>query len=220
MRQYFEKMDALGKALKPYELEEMADNRAQIAAMLEELDGEVARVQNAGLPAARIRERGEMTVWDRIEYLVDPGTFRPLHTLYNPRANEEGTTGVVDGLARIRGKWCVVVGFDNKVLAGAWISGQAENQLRVTDLAKRLHVPLVWLVNCSGVKLPEQAEVYATVAATARRSSATRSWRSSACRSWPASTAPTRPAAATRASAPRCCSRTRTPTWRWAAPAS
>ena len=161
MRQYFEKMNPLGKPLKPYELDEMADNRAQVAAMLKELDAEVQRVQAAGIPAERIRERGEMTVWDRIEYLVDSGTFCPLHTLYNPRANEEGTTGVVDGLARIRGKWCVVIGFDNKVLAGAWISGQAENQLRATDLAKRLHVPLVWLVNCSGVKLPEQAEVYA-----------------------------------------------------------
>ena len=161
MRQYFEKMDPLGKALKPFEIDEMADNRAQVAAMLKELDAELARVQNAGLPAEKIRERGEMTVWDRIEYLVDPGTFRPLHTLYNPRSNEEGTTGVVDGLARIRGKSCVVIGFDNKVLAGAWIAGQAENQLRVTDLAKRLHVPLVWLVNCSGVKLPEQDEVYA-----------------------------------------------------------
>jgi glutaconyl-CoA decarboxylase len=154
-------MDALGKALKPFEIDEMADNRAQVAAMLKGLDAELARVKNAGLPAEKIRERGEMTVWDRIEYLVDPGSFCPLHTLYNPRRNEEGTTGVVDGLARIRGKWCVVIGFDNKVLAGAWIAGQAENQLRVTDLAKRLHVPLVWLVNCSGVKLPEQDEVYA-----------------------------------------------------------
>jgi len=161
MRQYFEKMDALGKPLRPVAVDEMAENREQIAAMLKELDAELARVKNAGLPAEKIRERGEMTVWDRIEYLVDPGTFCPLHTLYNPRENEEGTTGVVDGLARIRGKWCVVIGFDNKVLAGAWIAGQAENQLRVTDLAKRLRVPLVWLVNCSGVKLPEQDEVYA-----------------------------------------------------------
>jgi len=55
----------------------------------------------------------------------------------------------------------VVIGFDNKVWAGAWIAGQAENILRVTDIAKRLHVPLVWLVNCSGVKLPEQEKVYA-----------------------------------------------------------
>ena len=160
MRQYFETMDALGKPLAPAELAEMAANREQVAAVLKELDAEVSRVKNAGLPAAKIRERGEMTVWDRIEYLVDPGTFCPLHTLYNPRQNEEGTTGVVDGLARIGGKWCVVIGFDNKVMAGAWLAGQAENQLRVTDLAKRLRVPLVWLVNCSGVKLTEQDEVY------------------------------------------------------------
>jgi len=160
MRQYFETMDALGKPLAPAELAEMAANREQVAAVLKELDAEVSRVKNAGLPAAKIHERGEMTVWDRIEHLVDPGTFCSLHTLYNPRQNEEGTTGVVDGLARIGGKWCVVIGFDNKVMAGAWLAGQAENQLRVTDLAKRLRVPLVWLVNCSGVKLTEQDEVY------------------------------------------------------------
>jgi len=160
MRPYFEKMDALGKPLKPAEVEEMAENRDQVAAMLGELDAEVRRVKSAGLPAEKIRERGEMTVWDRIEYLVDPGTFCPLHTLYNPRQNEEGVTGVVDGLARIGGTWCVLVGFDNKVMAGAWIAGQADNQLRVADLARRLRVPLVWLVNCSGVKLTQQDEVY------------------------------------------------------------
>jgi glutaconyl-CoA decarboxylase len=160
MRQYFEKMDDLGKPLKPADVEEMTENRERIAAVLKELDAELGRVKAAGIPAEKIRERGEMTVWDRIEYLVDPGSFCPLHTLYNPRENEEGTTGVVDGLARIGGKWCVVIGFDNKVLAGAWIAGQAENQLRATDLAKRLRVPLVWLVNCSGVKLTEQDEVY------------------------------------------------------------
>jgi glutaconyl-CoA decarboxylase subunit alpha len=160
MRPYFEKMDPLGKPIKPAELEEMARNREQIATFLTQLDAELNRVKSAGLPAEKIRERGEMTVWDRIEYLVDPGTFCALHTLYNPRDNEEGTTAVADGLARIAGRWCVLVGFDNKVLAGAWIAGQAENQLRVADLAKRLHVPLVWLVNCSGVKLTAQDEVY------------------------------------------------------------
>jgi len=160
MRPYFEKMDALGKPLKPADVEEMADNRARIAAVLAELDAEVSRAKNAGLPAEKIRARGEMTVWDRIEYLVDPGTFCPLHTLYNPRQTEEGVTGIVDGLARIGGRWCVLVGFDNKVMAGAWVPGQAENQLRVADLAKRLRVPLVWLVNCSGVKLTQQDEVY------------------------------------------------------------
>jgi glutaconyl-CoA decarboxylase len=161
MRQYFEKMDDLGKPLKPVQAEQMEENRKSLEKIMQEVDAEFERVKNAGIPAERIRERGQMTVWDRIEYLVDPGTFRPLHTLYNPMENEEGMTGVIDGLARIRGKWCVLIGFDNKVMAGAWIAGQADNNLRVTDMAKILNVPLVWLVNCSGVKLPEQEKVYA-----------------------------------------------------------
>ncbi|MBU2026118.1 MAG: glutaconyl-CoA decarboxylase subunit alpha, partial [Proteobacteria bacterium] len=122
---------------------------------------EAERIRNVGIPVEVVHKRGEMTVWERIDYLVDPGTFRPLHTLFDPENEESGSTGVVDGLARIGGKWCVLIGFNNKWIAGAWIAGQAENNLRVTDIAKIMNLPLVWLVNCSGVKLPEQEKVYA-----------------------------------------------------------
>jgi glutaconyl-CoA decarboxylase len=161
MRQYFEKMDDLGKPLRPAQIERMKENKAQIEEIMKGIDAEFERVRDAGIPAKKVRERGQMTVWDRIEYLIDPGTFCPLHTLYNPLDNEEGMTGVIDGLARISGKWCVLIGFDNKVMAGAWIAGQADNNLRVTDMAKIMNLPLVWLVNCSGVKLTEQEKVYA-----------------------------------------------------------
>ena len=161
MHPYFKNMPTFGKKLSDKKKQRMADNRKAIEEVEALVAKEVERVKGAGIPEEVIHKRGQLTIWERIEYLVDPGTFRPLHTLYNPRQNQEGTTGVIDGLAKISGKWCVVAGFDNKVLAGAWIAGQAENQLRITDLAKRLHIPLVWLVNCSGVKLTEQQEVYA-----------------------------------------------------------
>jgi len=161
MRQYFEKMNDFGKPLNEKQIEKMAENVKQIKGVEDEVAKEVERVKNAGIPAERVNKRGQLTVWQRLEYLVDPGTWCPLHTLYNPKNNEEGTTGIIDGLGKISGRWAVIIGFDNKVIAGAWISGQAENMLRVTDMAKRLHVPLVWLVNCSGVKLTEQQEVYA-----------------------------------------------------------
>ncbi len=161
MHPYFKNMPSFGKKLSDKKKEKAADNRKSIEEVEALVQAEVDRVMNAGIPAEVIHKRNQLTVWERIEYLVDPGSFRPLHTLYNPRQNEEGTTAVIDGLAKIGGKWCVVAGFDNKVMAGAWIAGQAENQLRITDLAKRLRVPLVWLVNCSGVKLTEQQEVYA-----------------------------------------------------------
>lgn len=161
MRPYFEKMDELGKPLKPAQIKRMEDNVKEAQAVMKGIDAEVSRIRNFGISDDQLKKRGEMTVWDRIEYLVDPGTFCPLHTIFDPDAEESGSTGVVDGLARIGGRWCVLIGFNNKWMAGAWIAGQAENNLRVTDMAKLLNLPLVWLVNCSGVKLPEQEKVYA-----------------------------------------------------------
>ena len=161
MRPYFEKMADFGRELKKGALKRTEENVTQLKAVEAEVAEAVDKVKNAGFPTEKINARGQMTVWQRLEYLVDPGTWCPLHTLFNPLDNEEGTTNVIDGLAKISGKWAVIIGFDNKVMAGAWLAGQSENILRVTDLAKRLNVPLVWLVNCSGAKLPEQEKFYA-----------------------------------------------------------
>lgn len=161
MRPYFERMTEFGKPLSESQKKKMEESVNQIKEVEKDLGEGVEKAKNAGIPTERINKRGEMTVYQRLEYLLDPGTWCPLHTLFDPMDEESGTTGVVDGVGRISGKWAVIIGFDNKVIAGAWVGGQAENVLRVTDLAKRLHVPLVWLVNCSGVKLPEQEKVYA-----------------------------------------------------------
>jgi len=161
MRPYFEKMDDFGKPLRPAQVRRMEKNITQIEEVMKGIDAEAERIKNVGIPDEKIHNRGQMTVWERIEYIVDPGTFSPLHTIFDPGHEESGSTGVVDGLARIGGKWCMLIGFNNKWIAGAWIAGQAENNLRVTDIAKIMNLPLVWLVNCSGVKLPEQEKVYA-----------------------------------------------------------
>jgi len=161
MRPYFENMPEFGHPLSEGQIKSSEKNVQNIKEVESQIKAEVEKVKNAGFPEAKINARGEMTVWQRLRYLVDPGTWCPLHSIYNPMNNEEGTTNVIDGLARISGKWAVVIGFDNKVLAGAWLPGQSENILRATDLAKRLNIPLVWLVNCSGVKLTEQEKFYA-----------------------------------------------------------
>jgi glutaconyl-CoA decarboxylase len=161
MHRYFKNMASLGKALNAGQIKSSEENISQLKAVEETLVQAAEAVKNAGFPTEKINARGQLTVYQRLDYLVDPGTWCPLHTLYNPEDNEEGTTNVVDGLGKISGRWAVIIGFDNKVLAGAWLPGQAENILRVTDLSQRLNIPLVWLVNCSGVKLPEQEKFYA-----------------------------------------------------------
>ncbi|MCG8619556.1 MAG: glutaconyl-CoA decarboxylase subunit alpha [Desulfobacterales bacterium] len=172
MRQYFENMTPFGNALNQGQILSSEENVKKVEAVEAEIAAQVEKVQNAGIPTEKINARGAWTVWQRLGYLIDPGTWHPLHTLFNPEDNVEGTTNVIDGLARISGKWAVVIGFDNKVMAGAWLPGQPENILRATDLSKRLNIPLVWLVNCSGVKLPEQEKFYAN-----RRGSGTTFYR-------------------------------------------
>ena len=162
MRPYFEKMQDFGTELNPGQIKSTEENVEKIKDVEETVRKEIEKAKNVGLPEEKINARGQMTIWQRLRYLVDPGTWNPLHTLYNPDDNIEGTTNVIDGLGKISGKWAVIIGFDNKVFAGAWLPGQYENILRVTDLSKRLNLPLVWLVNCSGVKLTEQEKFYAS----------------------------------------------------------
>jgi glutaconyl-CoA decarboxylase subunit alpha len=161
MRPYFKKMKTFGRPLNPGQIKSALENAKQLKQVESKVDEAVDKVKNAGFPTEQINARGQLTVFQRLQYLVDEGTWSPLHTLFNPEDNPEGTDNVIDGLGKISGKWAVIIGFDNKVLAGAWLPGQYENILRATDLSKRLNIPLVWLVNCSGVKLTEQEKFYA-----------------------------------------------------------
>ena len=124
-----------------------------------------AKLLDAGISDDAIHNKGQMTAMERINNLVDGGSFLPLNSLFNPANNSEEkigviNTGIVKGLGKIHGKWAVIIASDNKKLAGAWVAGQAENLLRGSDTAKLLGIPLVYILNCSGVKLDEQEKVY------------------------------------------------------------
>ncbi|KPJ78862.1 MAG: glutaconyl-CoA decarboxylase subunit alpha [Deltaproteobacteria bacterium SG8_13] len=161
MRPYFEKMKEFGRPVSAGLMKSTEESARKIQEVESELEKAIEKVKQVGFSEEKINARGQLTIWQRLRHLVDPGTWCPLHSLYNPFDNTEGTNNIVDGLGKIAGKWAVIIGFDNKVFAGAWLPGQSENILRATDLSKRLNLPLVWLVNCSGVKLTEQEKFYA-----------------------------------------------------------
>ncbi|MDD7593446.1 MAG: carboxyl transferase domain-containing protein [Peptoniphilaceae bacterium] len=154
---YFQTMPTVGSPLNKV--------NAENAQELKDVEANIAKLMNEAAAAGKsdegIHKSGQMTVLERIFTLVDEGTFHPLNSLYNPMHNKNGSTGIVKGLAKIAGRWCVIVASDNKKLAGAWVPGQSENLIRASDTAKMLHIPLVYVLNCSGVKLDEQELVYA-----------------------------------------------------------
>ena len=158
---YFQQMPVIqGKKYHP-----APDNEAELKAIEAELHKKVEEMLAAGTPDDKIHAKGQYTAMERINELVDEGSFLPLNSLYNPADNDEHKIGIigtsiVKGLGRIDGKWAVIVASDNKKMAGAWVAGQADDLLRGSDTAKMLGIPLVYILNCSGVKLDEQEKVY------------------------------------------------------------
>ena len=158
---YFQTMPvAPGKAFRP-----SPENVAELKAIEADVHAKIKEMMEAGTPDETLHKRGQLTAMERVMNLIDAGSWCPLNSLYNPEGNHETKTGVVStgilkGLGRIGGKWAVIIASDNKKLAGAWVAGQADNLLRGSDTAKLLGIPLVYVLNCSGVKLDEQEKVY------------------------------------------------------------
>lgn len=155
MPSYFQNMKKVGN-----EVRANVENEKELRIVEEEINKRAKEARDSGKPDDEINAAGQMTATQRIEALVDEGTWRPLNSCYNPAGNSEKSTGILNGLGRVNGKWVYVIASDNKKLAGAWIAGQADNLLRGSDTAEILNIPLIYLLNCSGVKLDEQEKVY------------------------------------------------------------
>ncbi|MBI5003756.1 glutaconyl-CoA decarboxylase subunit alpha [Candidatus Kaiserbacteria bacterium] len=96
----------------------------------------------------------------RIKLLVDPDTFLPLGSLFDPEHNPEGGTGAITGLAKVHGHCVCVIASNPEVCKGAWLPGQPEKILRIQEVAMMLHVPIFTLLQCSGLHLGRQHRVY------------------------------------------------------------
>jgi len=152
---YFQNMPVVGKAVRPN-----AENVAELKAIEAEIDAKIAEGLANGKPDEAMNEKGQLTAMQRIALLVDEGTWCPLNSLYNPENNKTGTTSIVKGLGRVNGKWCCIIASDNKKHAGTWVPGQADDLIRGSDTAKRLRIPLIYLLECAGVELDKQEKVY------------------------------------------------------------
>ena len=115
----------------------------------------------------RVHEKGKLTSWERIELIADEGTeATPFGTLVNWGREFAGSrraapgAGVVTAFVKIQGRWVVVVANDNTVASGAWWPLSAEKIQRAQKIAMRQRLPIVYLVDCSGLFLPEQSRSF------------------------------------------------------------
>ena len=115
----------------------------------------------------RVHAKGKLTTWERIAILKDPDTrVFPINTFVNyglefgkpPRSSP--SAGVITAFVRIHGRMTVVIANDNTVASGSWWPMTPEKIERAQEVGLRLRVPVIYLVDCSGLNLPEQSRTF------------------------------------------------------------
>jgi 3-methylcrotonyl-CoA carboxylase beta subunit len=115
--------------------------------------------------AARVHKKGKLTARERLARLADADT-RPLEVLkfvnHGRRFGEleSPAAGVITAYARVEGRWTMVIANDNTVASGSWWPQTPEKIERAQQMALRLRLPVIYLVDCSGLFLPEQSRSF------------------------------------------------------------
>ncbi|HIF66490.1 MAG TPA: acyl-CoA carboxylase subunit beta [Acidimicrobiia bacterium] len=110
---------------------------------------------------ARQREKGKMLARERIEYLLDHGSFHELDMLARHRAHDVGlddrpyTDGIITGWGTIDGRKVFVASQDFTVFGGALGEVFAEKMHKIMDLAESVGAPMIGLNDGAGARIQE-----------------------------------------------------------------
>ena len=123
------------------------------------------RLRQGGGPdkVARQHKQGKLTARERIAKLCDPDTrFLEIGLLvaYDQYDGQAPAAGVVTGVGIVHGREVVIVANDATVKAGSWWPETITKMLRAQEIAMRCRIPIVYLVDSSGVNLPYQGGVF------------------------------------------------------------
>jgi acetyl-CoA carboxylase carboxyltransferase component len=106
------------------------------------------------------REQGKLPVRERVERLVDPGTFVEDALLASWEQEGFGAEGVVTGTAAVAGRPVCLMANDPTVKAGSWGAKTVEKIIRVQEQALRHRTPMIYLVDSAGARITDQVQMF------------------------------------------------------------
>jgi acetyl-CoA carboxylase carboxyltransferase component len=104
----------------------------------------------------------KLTARERLELLIDPGTWTELGIHGRPHSSQRAmdgkeapADGVITGYGKIDGRLAAVAAYDFTVMAGSMgMTGELKvSRLRELALSKR--IPLIWLLDSAGARIQE-----------------------------------------------------------------
>ncbi len=107
-------------------------------------------------------DKGKLTARERLDILLDKGSFTELDMFVQHRSNDFGmennrilTDGVVTGYGTIDGRQMMVFSQDFTVFGGSLSEAFAEKICKVMDMALKIGVPIIGLNDSGGARIQE-----------------------------------------------------------------
>jgi propionyl-CoA carboxylase beta chain len=162
------KVNGVGQGVRPHTIS-ANDASSIIPAMdleqkLQELKRRDQLAQEGGGRERRERQHkeGKMSARERIEFLLDEGTFEETDRFVTHRTNEFGLAeqkyygdGFITGYGRIEGRLVFVFAQDFTVFGGSLSETNAAKIVKIMDMAARVGAPVIGLNDSGGARIQE-----------------------------------------------------------------
>lgn len=143
------------------------ENKISLKKLTDDILSQEAILREGGGTAGRERQSrlGRMTVRERLRHLLDDSnSFFELGIWAGYEMYKEWgslpAAGVIAGIGKISGRTCMIIANDATVKAGAMFPQSVKKVLRMQKIAFECRLPVIYLVDSSGVFLPLQDEIF------------------------------------------------------------
>jgi methylmalonyl-CoA decarboxylase subunit alpha len=113
---------------------------------------------------AKQHAAGKLTARERIDLLVDPGTFVEMGIHAGPHfsqrameGKEAPADGVITGWGDVDGRMVAIAAYDFTVMAGSMGMTGELKMARLREMALQKRMPLIWLLDSAGARIQEAA---------------------------------------------------------------
>ncbi len=123
---------------------------------------EESRVGGGPERIAKQHAKGKLTARERLEILLDDGTFKEIDAFVRHRSTSFGLEkerplgdGVITGTGKINGRDVCVYSQDFTIFGGSLSETHAEKIVKIMDLAMKIGVPVIGLNDSGGARIQE-----------------------------------------------------------------
>jgi acetyl-CoA carboxylase carboxyltransferase component len=155
-----------GPAIRGTEGAPLADTSTSTPSRAELFDARQSALDQQSAEAAmKQAERGKLSARERVERLLDPGSFVEFDALVQHRSHYFGMDqrkpygdGVITGMGKIDGRDVALFSQDFTVFGGSLGEAFAEKMIKIMDTALKIGCPIIGINDSAGARIQEGVE--------------------------------------------------------------